>query len=135
MSEENIDIARRAYAAFNLAGIEGILDSLDPDIEWRTWERFVREPRVYRGHAGVREVLRIFTENFDDFSAEPLEFIDAGERVVVPVKLSGRAKGTGESASFELVHVWTVNGRRAGRLDVYSSKAEALEAVGMAYED
>jgi hypothetical protein len=65
---------------------------------------------------------------------EPDEFIDAGDHIVVPVRFFGKEKGTGEVASFELVQVWTAAGTRAGRLDVYSSKAEALEAVGMAPE-
>ena len=131
MSEENIQIARRAYAAFNAAGIDGILDFLDPEIEWRMWEQFAREPRIYRGHDGVREVLGVFRENFDDFAAEPTEFIDAGDHVVVPVRLTGKEKGSGGSSVFELVHVWTANGERAVRLDVYASRAEALDSLGL----
>jgi ketosteroid isomerase-like protein len=128
---ENVDIARRAYEAFNHGGTDAILDYLDPEIEWRMFEAFARNPRVYEGHAGVREVLSLFQENYDDFRAEPQEFIDAGDRIVVPVRLSGRAKGTGEEASFELVQVWTASGERASRLDVYSTREEALRAVGL----
>jgi len=131
VSEANIEIARRAYAAFALSGIEGILPYLDPEIEWRMWERFSREPRVFHGHDGVRRALGIFEENYDDFKAEPKEFIDAGDRVVVPVRLSGNVKGTGKLAEFNIVQVWTANGTRAGRLDVYSSREEALAALGM----
>jgi ketosteroid isomerase-like protein len=130
MTDENVEIARRAYAAFNAAGVEGILDFLDPEIEWRMWERFAREPRVYRGHQGVREVLSVFQENFDDFAAEPREFIDAGDQVLVSVRLTGTEKG-GQPSVFELIHVWTARGARAARLDVYASKEEALSALGL----
>jgi ketosteroid isomerase-like protein len=95
------------------------------------YERFARGPHVYHGHEGVREVNRVFEENLDDLGAEPHEFIDAGDAVVVPVRFYGKAKGTGEELSFELVHVWTARGERASRLDVYSSKEEALAAVGL----
>jgi ketosteroid isomerase-like protein len=131
VSTENVDLARRAYQAFNGGGVEAILRFLDPEIEWRMWERWAREARVFKGHQGAREALLIFTENFDEFGAEPHEFIDAGEHVVVPARLHGRAKGTGEEASFELVHVWTLRGDRASRLDVYASREEALRAVGL----
>lgn len=130
MSEERIEVARRAYVAFNSGGVEAILEFLDPEIEWRMWEEFSREPRVFHGHDGVREVLALFEENYDDFAAEPSEFIDAGEAVVVPVRLRGKAKGTGEEAVFDLVHVWSGPSARAVRLDVYSSTQEALEATG-----
>src|SRR4051812_40507447 len=96
VSTESVEIARQGYHAFNRGGIEAILEFLDPEIEWHMWEEFSRTPRVYRGHDGVREVLALFFENYDDFRAEPLEFIDGGEDVVVPVRLGGRAKGSGE---------------------------------------
>jgi ketosteroid isomerase-like protein len=131
MADRNVEIARRAYDAFAHGGVDAILDFLDPEIEWRMFEQFARDPRVYTGHAGVREVLGMFEENYDDFRAEPQEFIDAGDRVAVPVRLRGREKGTGEEASFELVQVWTVGDDRATRLDVYSTREEALRAVGL----
>jgi ketosteroid isomerase-like protein len=132
MSEERAEVARRAYVAFNSGGVEAILEFLDPDIEWRMWEQFSREPRVFHGHDGVREVLSLFQENYDDFSAQPREFIPAEGSVVVPVSLRGRAKGTGEEASFELVHVWSGPTARPVRLDVYASVEEALKAAGLA---
>lgn len=133
MSEENLEIARRAYGAFNRGGVERIIEFLDPEIEWRAWEQFARQPRVYHGHDGVRELLAVYAENFDEMRAEPYEFIDAGEQTVVPFRLSGKAKGTDDEVSFDLVHVWS-GGGMAKRLDVYTSKAEALEAVGLGPE-
>lgn len=140
MSEAEVNTARMAYAAFNRGGVDAILDFLDPEIEWRMYEQFTRESRVYRGHSGAREVLNVFEENFDDFKAEPLEFIDVSDRVVVPVRLTGRAKGSGEEATFELVHVWTNRSSPgeavlASKLDVYSTKEEALESLGVEADD
>jgi ketosteroid isomerase-like protein len=135
MSEERIEVARRAYVAFNSGGVDAILEYLDPEIEWRMWEQFSREPKVFHGHAGVREVLSLFEENYDDFSADPSEYIEAEDAVIVPVQLRGRAKGTGEQATFELVHVWSGPTPRPIRLDVYSSLEEALKATGVAEAD
>jgi hypothetical protein len=95
------------------------------------WERFAREPRIYHGYAGVREALGVFTENFEEFGADPHEFIDAGDKVVVPVRLHGTSKGNAEESSFELVQVWTTDSGRARRLDVYDSKDDALQAAGL----
>lgn len=129
MSEENVEIARRAYRAFNRGGVEAILEFLHPEIEWHISEHFARRARVLHGHAGVRQVLSMFEENFDDFRLEPREPIEEADAVVVPVHMHGRAKGTGDEQSFDLVHVWESEAGRAFRLCAYSSVEEALSAV------
>jgi len=127
-----MQIAARAYSAFNEGGVEAMLEFLDPEIEWHTWEGFARKRRVFHGHEGVREVLAVYQENIDELRADPLEMVDAGVRLVVPFRLYGRAMGTDEEVSLELVHVWTIAGERAMRLEVYPTKAEALRAAGAA---
>ena len=129
---DNVGVARDAYEAFNSRGVEAILEYLDPEIEWRTWERFARGSHVENKHDGVRRVFAVYAENFDGLSAEPAEFIDGGEKVVVPFTLRGKAKGSGEPLEVELVHVWTVDrSGQATRLDVYESREEALRFAGL----
>lgn len=136
MSAETTKLARRAYEAFNRGGVDAILEFLDPDVEWHMWESFARDGRVYRGHDGVREVLGIFNENLDGFRADPHDFIEVGDRVVVPVDLHGRQKGTGERQSYELVAVWAIrDDRTAYRLDLYEELSDALEAAESAASD
>ena len=130
MASENEEMAQRAYAAFSRSGVEGILGFLDPEIEWRMWEEFARGSRLFNGHQGVREVLTLFTENYDDFRADADEFIDVDdERIIVSVCLTGRAKGSGEEQRFELFHLWKIRDGQAVRLDVYGTREEALEAA------
>ena len=62
---------------------------------------------------------------------EPEEIIEAGDRVVVPLRLGGRARFTGIPIEFSLVHVATFRNGKALRVDVYADKAEALKAVGL----
>jgi ketosteroid isomerase-like protein len=129
---DNAEIARRGYEAFTRAGVEGILEFLDPQIEWRAWSRFSREPNVVTGHDGVRKLFAVYEENFDDLRAEPLEFIPAEDgAIVVPFRLSGREKGTGKPMRVELVHVWWTSAGIATRLEVYESRREAFRAVGL----
>lgn len=122
-------IARSAYAAFSRGGTEAILEYVHPDIEWHMWEYFSGSSRVLHGYDGVRQVMSIFMRNIENFSVEPLEFIDAGDRVVVPVRLRGLSKETHEEVEFDLVQVWQERDRKAIRLDAYGSKEEALKAV------
>ena len=82
---------------------------------------------------GRREFLRFVfaqTEAFDEMFIEPFEFIDAGDRVVVPLRFGGRARHSGLEVDFRIVHVLTVEDGKIKRLDMFMNRAEALEAVG-----
>jgi ketosteroid isomerase-like protein len=119
MAIDNVDIVRRGYEAFRDDGVEGILQFLDPAIEWHMSAAFTQAPRVYHGHDGVRAVFAFFSERIEDLGAEPHEFIEAGDRVIVPVRMFGRLRETGEPVAYELVQVWTGRGGRAVKLVTY----------------
>ncbi len=124
-----IERARRGYEAFNREGIEVVMERFHPEMEVRMWETFSRDTRVYRGHEGVREVMRILAENYEDFTAEPLGFEVRAGALIVPVRLHGRGKGNGHDFEMEVVQVWRGDGERATRLDAFPGMEEALLAV------
>ena len=93
MDIDNVEIVRRGYKAFQEGGVEAILEFLDPGIEWHMSAVFTHTPRVFRGHEGVREVFRFFEELIEDLGADPHQFIEAGDRVIVPVRMHGRLQG------------------------------------------
>jgi ketosteroid isomerase-like protein len=129
MSEENIEIARRGYEAYNRDGPYAILDHLDPQIEWGTPEQGVAG--TYHGHEGVRRFLDEFFELFESAEIEPEEFIEAGDQLLVPFKFTAKAKGSGLRLEEHWVHVWTIRGDKAVRLEQYTDRAKALEAAGL----
>jgi ketosteroid isomerase-like protein len=135
MSQETVDLARRTYVALNEAltsrafgpYIEKFCDS---EIVINPSGTFPETSELH-GHDGVLSLLRLNTEAFEAFGVEPQEFIDAGDRVVVPVRFGGHARHTGMEVTFESVHVWTARGGKWIRLDLIRDRAEALEAVGL----
>ena len=52
MSLENVELVRQAYDAYNRDGVDGILEYLDTEVEWR---RPVDGPGAddFFGHGGV----------------------------------------------------------------------------------
>jgi ketosteroid isomerase-like protein len=66
---------------------------------------------------------------------EPLEFIDAGDRLVVPYRFGGKARHTGIEVEFSFVHVFTQRRGKAVRVDVYETKEQAFEDVGLSERD
>jgi uncharacterized protein len=126
MDHDNVEIVRRGYRAFEEGGVEGILEFLDPGIEWRMSAVFTHTPRVFWGHDGVREVFRFFDEWIEDLGADPHEFIEAGDRVIVPVRMHGRLRESGEPVAYELVQVWLGRDGKAIRLVTYPDREAAI---------
>jgi ketosteroid isomerase-like protein len=135
MAIDNVEIVRRGYRAFAEGGVEAILQFLDPEIEWHMSAAFTDTSRVYRGHDGVREVFRFFNERIADLGADPHEFIEAGDRVIVPVRMHGRLRETGDPVAYELVQVWLGRDGKAIRLvtfpDRESAEAETEVRLGL----
>jgi ketosteroid isomerase-like protein len=136
MSQENVEIARRAHEAFSRADLDVFdLDAFyrytDPDVVVDWSRSHGLEAGVYRGEAETRRFWDTFFEAFDRVVVEPLEFIDHGESVVVPHHL--RAQGrNGVQVEAHSTTVFTIREGRILELRLYREKSEALKAVGVA---
>lgn len=111
-----VDIVKRSYEAFERKDMDGVLGDMAGDI---VWEQAQGLPHGGTYH-GLDEVRRnvfdpLDAEWWDVFSAEPSEFIAAGDDVVVLGRYRGRAKGTGRELDVPFVHVWTLKGDKAVR--------------------
>jgi hypothetical protein len=73
-------------------------------------------------------------EAFEDFRAEPQEFIDAGDVVVVIVKVEARAHSGATVDTPSFPNVWTARDGVLVRMEMFQSRAEALAAAGLAPE-
>jgi uncharacterized protein len=133
MSQEHVELLRRGYDALNRAFATG--EDVLPILQEWTDPDLVVEMGVLEGTFHGPEGFNNFIEGqlaiIQDLRSDPDEFIDAGDRVVVPFRLSGRARSTGIPIEYHYVHVWTFRGANAVRLRLYTSKAKALEAVGL----
>lgn len=128
MSQKNVEVVRRQYESFNTSGMPDF-NLLDPEIEWHTSDRAL-ERGTYHGHQGVKAFLASGNEVWTDAEAQPEEFIQVGECVVVPITLRTRGKASGIRSEDRFFQVWKLRSGRIVELRVYSSRAEALEAVG-----
>ena len=78
--------------------------------------------------AGSRTGPRAWSE----FSMEPDEFLDVGERVVVVFRMRAKRASSGVAVERRDAMVFELRDGKTVRLDYYNSRAEALEAVGLA---
>jgi ketosteroid isomerase-like protein len=54
MSQENVEVIRAIYAAWDARDLDALLELTDPDIEFRTSGYFPDFEPIYRGHQGLR---------------------------------------------------------------------------------
>jgi ketosteroid isomerase-like protein len=93
VSAENVEIVRRSIEAYLAGDNAAALEAYDPAV---VFDATVRpEGQIYHGRAGVAEAMRVWTGAWEDFRIEPIEFIDAGDRVLFIERESGRGKGSG----------------------------------------
>jgi ketosteroid isomerase-like protein len=130
VSQENVEIVRRAIDAFNSGDLAGALRDAATDIEV-DWSRSRGlEAGVYVGYDAVRHFWMGFLETFERVTITADEFIPLGDDVVVPN--TGRARGRdGIEVAAESVAVATVRGGHLVCWRMYQDRAEALKAVGL----
>jgi uncharacterized protein len=138
MPNHDIEGFRRGYEAINAAYRSGDVNELLPLLE-ESWDPDVvlqpagvlpdSEQRPHRGYEGLLNFIANQMEAFSDMWMRPEEFIEVGDRLVVPYRMGGHARHTGIEVEFAFAHVFTIRDEKVVRLDVFESKAAALEAV------
>ena len=95
MSQQNVEIVRRAYEAFNRDGVDGYVEYFHPDAELDATAAIGPFAGTYRGRENVREFLADYFENWRDAWMEHEVVEEDGDHVVVRLRLHVRGKGSG----------------------------------------
>jgi ketosteroid isomerase-like protein len=129
MSQENVEIVRAAYDAYNRGDLDAALKDAAPEFEL-DWTRAVGPQRgVYRLDQ-IRAFLVDFLEAFESTRVEPDEFVEAEDQVVVPQ--TGYIRGRdGIEVTARVALVWIIRDGAIVRICLYQQKHEALEAAGL----
>jgi ketosteroid isomerase-like protein len=138
MSQENVEVVRRAYERLADADVFGdwswfFEEFAHDDLELRPAGMYLDAARSYQGREGWARFWRDFSSVWQEWHFDPdaFEFFDAGERVVVFARPVGIGKGSGVEITQEEAHLWTI---REGKLLLgisYPDRAKALEAAGL----
>jgi ketosteroid isomerase-like protein len=130
MSQENVDLTRDAFQAFDNRDLDALLALLDEDVE--AFPILAGMEGGYHGHDGIRRWWASLLGTFPDFDAEVVEVRDAGDLTVTALRARGH--GSGSDTPFDAAF-WQVSRFRDGKClgwRVYTSENEAVEAVGLA---
>jgi ketosteroid isomerase-like protein len=131
MSQENIDLLRRAYEYVQRTG-EVLPEAVHPDFVWdATTIRGGMQPETCVGVDETNRWLAEWLDVFDNWSIEIEEVIDAGDQAVTFVRQRGNPRHGGPETEMRLAQVWTFRDGRISRMEMYADRAEALQAAGL----
>jgi ketosteroid isomerase-like protein len=132
MSQENVEIVRRANDAYNRRDLDGMLEvwASDAVLDWSNARVF--NAGVYRGHGEIRAFMEEFLATWDEVRIEivdgPVEVEDGLLIAENVAYLRGRDGIEVQARSAWLI---TIRDGEQTSLTLYQAKQEALEAAGL----
>ena len=131
MSQENVDVARRAVDTLNRRDRAGWMATQDPESECipsRDWP----ESDAIRGREAVWDFYIAVLGAWREGAFEPVELFEAeDDRVVQQVRAEMQGKTSGASVVLSYWTVATFRGGKVLRVEWFADRDDALEAVGL----
>ena len=128
MSEENVQLARNAVAAFNRRDVPGLVEMTTDDFQWVTWTGTVQST-VYDGAEGLADYFQD-ADVWEVLNLDVEEFRDLGDRVLVVGTFHARGGGSGAQLRAPYYSAFFFSEGKLARVLSFRTEAEALEAVG-----
>jgi ketosteroid isomerase-like protein len=122
-------LVREIVEALNRGDVDGMLERMHPDFEWRPLETSPVAGGVYRGHEQVRRYVEDWLGTFDDLRLDLEDPAEVADRVVVMVHGHGRGRASGLQLDTRFCQVWTVRGGTAVAMEEYATREQALAEV------
>ena len=126
----NVAVVRRAFEAFTVRDVEGLVATCAPDVEFNLpTARLARTDGPYRGHDGVRAYMRDAARIWSELRLEAREF-HVQDDVVVAV---GRvyAWGDGRVVDTPSAWVWHLRDQLVRSVEVFENRDEAFASAGI----
>jgi ketosteroid isomerase-like protein len=126
MSQENVEVVREFWDAYSRGDFDHVLALSDPHVVLVSLE----EGALY-GADAVRENYERWQEAWQEPETTVEEVIGTGDHVVVMARFQGRGRASGVKVEERLYEVYTLRKGKVLRVDEFSERADALEAVGL----
>jgi len=131
MSQENVEIVRKALDAFSRGDLQGTLDRIAPETEFRPSGLFMDTQTVYRGHDGWVEFWHTFRDAWESITISAERIEDLGEQVLVLATFHAIGSESAIEVTRETGWLITVGDGLIVQNRSFASWAEVLEAAGL----
>lgn len=132
MSQENVEVVRRAVDAWNQRDPDLWRSYATPDIEWTPAGPAAVEGTIYRGYDEVVAGLESVWQTWDEVFFEESEVRDLAEATLWLGRLKLRGASSQVALDQEFAVSFVLRGGKLARIQAFLSQRDALEAVGLA---
>jgi ketosteroid isomerase-like protein len=143
MSREDVELVRQVYEAdgpfwlpmeaHEEAALLGrfFRDLYEEQFEVLMPPDYPEGAQVYVGRTGMVRLIALLRDSWTTWRFQAERFIDAGQCVVVLIRVVAEGEHSGLAAVQETAHVWKVRGDRLSSIQIYRDRAQALDATGV----
>jgi ketosteroid isomerase-like protein len=128
--EDNLEIVRRRFEAWQRSEMLGVDESTHPDVELVTDPAWP-EPGTYRGRDRVRRFYERYAESWGEVSALDFALIPAGDKVVARWRNPVTGRHSGIAIETQATTVFTLSDGQVVRIEYFFDHDEALRAAGL----
>lgn len=126
MSQENVELVKAGFAAHNRGDIDALVEIYDPEA--------VFETLLLGTHHGKEAIRSLYEENQTNqsgYTVEPVEIIDAGDKVITVVQVGGAGPVSQIALEDQIAFIHTFKNGLVVREQTFSNRDDALDAAGL----
>ena len=125
MSDENLELVRRRFGAALDDDWETALEALDPDVEIHDYD--IPDAEVYRGHDGIRAWLERWSEGWESWRMDDVEFRASGDDAVIALfRIVAKGARSGLELERDDAIVYRIRAGKIVRIEYYNDQEEAI---------
>lgn len=125
----NIDIIKELYRAFSTKDYKAFLATCDPDLEWIQNEGFPRGARHIGAQAVVDNVFKAFDNQWERWTFQIEEYLDAGQQVVVTGWYAGHHQQTRRQFRAAAAHLYDLRDGKVVRFRQFADTKPIWDAM------
>ena len=126
MSQDNVELVKAWFAAYNRADLDAVMQVYAPDVEIKTLLT-----GNHRGREAIHQVFEGNREALSGYRLDPAELIPVGDHVVVVAALGGAGRVSDIALGDRIAFLVTVKDGLIVRQETFRNKREALAAAGV----
>ena len=131
MSQENVELVKRAIDAFNRRDVDGIVECVNPDVEWFPAMPVTFGGGAFRGPEGVAAYVGEVRDTWEEYRVVGEDFRDLGDRVLVLSRVEASGVGSGAPVGSPLGLIYDFRDGKSSRVLSYLDHGEASRGAGV----
>ena len=135
MSQENVEIAKRATDALNRRDWHAFYELITDDFEWLPAMPGAVQDIAYRGREEFAAYVHEVEETWEYLRAVMEEFRDLGDRVLLLGHMEGRGRASSVPVSTPVAEIMDFRDGKLSRDRVLLDHAEAVRAAGLGLKE